>query len=415
MARNYTVVPTSIRALDSPFRGLRWDEQNCYFLLSTQPNISAAGTLPITLRRWVQMASDLDVDVLRRALKGLVRAGWVVMDEDTDELLVVPFVRDDKGYGNSKRRGSIVDAAKEVVSVEIRRALAVEFVAVGLPIDGFWKGEPPPDRPSHILPEEGLSDAHAIALVPGTSGSDAEKGSVQASWTGAPDAVSAGEGLSDAPSDVLSAAPGGEGHESPVRDPDIRAEAGESAESDNSAVDSAFSQVDSLSGKPGRAVPQNPPFARDVVTQGLVVGVHNPHSSSRIPQSPPRADRKACRIVAKSTDADDDETRFIVDHIRRTHKPRNLVGYLRAMARNDDLADVLADIRDQRRHADESAERRRQIETLHAESPPIDPPVTPEEGVAARAAIRGLLAGIGRPSKGQPTPIGDLLGRARSA
>lgn len=104
MARSYASLATAIWS-DRGFRGLDPREQWAYLMLSTQPNITAAGTLPLTLHRWAQLAADGDADVLRAALRGLERAGWVVIDEDAQELLVlVPFIRDEKARRHAPKR-----------------------------------------------------------------------------------------------------------------------------------------------------------------------------------------------------------------------------------------------------------------------------------------------------------------------
>ncbi len=132
--RNYANFVTAMWRVDE-WRALRADEQHAYFLLATQANISAAGVMPLTVRRWADMAAGLTEVGLTDTLRRLQAANFVVIDEDAEELLVRSFVRHDKGYNNSKRRPAIHDAAQEIVSLPIRRALAVEFARLDLPVE----------------------------------------------------------------------------------------------------------------------------------------------------------------------------------------------------------------------------------------------------------------------------------------
>jgi hypothetical protein len=134
MARNYANISTSIWR-DDDFRALTVGAQHTYLLLATQPDISAAGVLPLTLGRWASRAQGANVDTLTVALDELVAHRFIVLDEDTQELLIRSFVKWDGGYNNSKRRFAIKDAAEQIESGELRAALAVEFGRLDLPLD----------------------------------------------------------------------------------------------------------------------------------------------------------------------------------------------------------------------------------------------------------------------------------------
>jgi hypothetical protein len=145
MTRKYAPIVTAIWR-DEHFRALTAGAQRTYLLLVSQPDISAAGTLALTLRRWAAMAADTTSETFRADLTELERARFVVIDEHTEELLVRSFVKWDGGAGNVKRKPVIKAAAREVESITIRRALAVEFDKLGLP--------------SEWLPDA-LSDTHS--------------------------------------------------------------------------------------------------------------------------------------------------------------------------------------------------------------------------------------------------------------
>lgn len=132
MSRNYAQIFTAIWR-DKDFIALTRERQQAYFLLVTQPNISAAGVLPLTIRRWAKLSDDTTAAQLRADIQHLNRTGLVVVDEDAEELLVRSFVRHDNGYRNPRRQPSIRDAAREIASPRLRQALAVELVRLDCP------------------------------------------------------------------------------------------------------------------------------------------------------------------------------------------------------------------------------------------------------------------------------------------
>lgn len=157
MARSYANILTAIWR-DEDFRALSVDEQHAYLMLATQPDISAAGALSLNLVRWASRTKGLTPERLRAAIDGLEAHRFVVVDYDTEELLVRSFVRWDGGYTNSKRRFSIRDAAGQIESVALRRVLAAEFARLELPAE--WVPlSPQVDSPSiaHTENEDGLS------------------------------------------------------------------------------------------------------------------------------------------------------------------------------------------------------------------------------------------------------------------
>jgi hypothetical protein len=134
MARSYAKIATSIWR-DDDFKVLSAAEQHAYLLLITQPDISAAGVLTMALARWASRAKDCTRASFREALDGLQDHRFVVIDDETDELLVRSFVRWDGGSTNSKRRHAIRDAAEQIESNAIRRVLAAEFDRLDLPAE----------------------------------------------------------------------------------------------------------------------------------------------------------------------------------------------------------------------------------------------------------------------------------------
>ncbi|MEU7980496.1 hypothetical protein AB0B63_18430 [Micromonospora sp. NPDC049081] len=132
MSRNYAQIFTAIWR-DPDFIALSRPRQQAYFLLVTQPNVSAAGVLPLTVRRWAKLSTDTTTADLLADIAHLHQVGMVVVDEDTEELLVRSFVRHDNGYRNPRRQPSIRDAAADIESPRLRRALGRELVRLECP------------------------------------------------------------------------------------------------------------------------------------------------------------------------------------------------------------------------------------------------------------------------------------------
>jgi hypothetical protein len=132
MARSYARIMTAIWR-DVDFLALTERAQRVFLLLVTQPDISAAGTLPLRARRWASYAKDSTGASLAEGLKELEQQRFIVADKTTEELLVRSFVKWDGGSGNRKRVPVILAAAVDVTSDVIRKALRIEFEKVGLP------------------------------------------------------------------------------------------------------------------------------------------------------------------------------------------------------------------------------------------------------------------------------------------
>jgi hypothetical protein len=156
MARSYANIFTAIWR-DKEFRSLLDADQKMYFLLISQPDITAVGALPLTVGRWAACAADTTPESVRRSLDNLAGARFIGMDFETEELLVRTFVRHDGGYGNRKRVPVIRRAAGEVVSARLTRMLFEEFVSLDLSTDGLWDAL-----------SDGLSGSPSLTLVPPT-------------------------------------------------------------------------------------------------------------------------------------------------------------------------------------------------------------------------------------------------------
>ncbi|MFD7996873.1 hypothetical protein [Streptomyces mexicanus] len=131
MARAHGRILSSIWE-DEDFLALTQQQQRLYFFLISQPNLNHAGLLPLTLRRWARKAQGLTADELHQHLEALAAAGFIVIDEDTEELLIRSFVRNDGVWKQPKVMGAMVSGAMEISSKELRRALLSEMERIPL-------------------------------------------------------------------------------------------------------------------------------------------------------------------------------------------------------------------------------------------------------------------------------------------
>ncbi|WP_341719895.1 hypothetical protein QQG74_09415 [Micromonospora sp. FIMYZ51] len=104
-----------------------------YLLLASQPDISAAGVLPLSLTRWASRAQNSTRESVVAALNELQESEFVCFDVLSEELLVRTFIEWDGAHRNPKRKPAILAAAHVVESLAIRRALATDLHRLRLP------------------------------------------------------------------------------------------------------------------------------------------------------------------------------------------------------------------------------------------------------------------------------------------
>jgi hypothetical protein len=131
MARGHGRILTSIWE-DADFIALDQQAQRLYLFLISQPNLNHAGLLDLTLRRWARKAAGLSVADLDKLLTALEHARFVVVDDDTEELLIRSFVRNDGVWRMPKVMGAMVSGALEISSPKLRKALLAEMDRIPL-------------------------------------------------------------------------------------------------------------------------------------------------------------------------------------------------------------------------------------------------------------------------------------------
>lgn len=134
MARHYGKMSCEIWRNDD-YLALSINAMFVYQMLVEQPEVTSAGTLAITLKRWTNHFTGR-VDVVA-AIKELaeVEAQFVVVDWDTEELLIRTFVKHDGGATNDNRVKAMKECAKAIRSAEIVTAIALELDKLGIQHD----------------------------------------------------------------------------------------------------------------------------------------------------------------------------------------------------------------------------------------------------------------------------------------
>lgn len=131
MARGHGRILTSIWD-DDDFLDLDPGEQRLYLFLISQPNLNHAGLLDLTLRRWSRKARGLNSAEVEKLLQALEAARFIVIDDDTEELLIRSFIRNDGVWRMPKVMGAMVAGALEISSRRLRRALLAEVDRIPL-------------------------------------------------------------------------------------------------------------------------------------------------------------------------------------------------------------------------------------------------------------------------------------------
>lgn len=112
---------------DPDFLALEVGPQRLYMFLLSQPDLSHAGLVPMRTRRWAKKTKAMTVAGITADLGDLADAKFVVLDDDTQEVLVRTFVRNDGVYKQPKVMLRLREDAKQVESPRLRAAFRVEL------------------------------------------------------------------------------------------------------------------------------------------------------------------------------------------------------------------------------------------------------------------------------------------------
>lgn len=119
MAREHARLMTRIW-FDDDWRTLSTDAQRVYLLAISQQDMSYAGVVPYRPKRWASLSKRTTVARIRSAVAELEAGGYVVVDEDTEELLVRTFIRHDRVLAVPNVARAMVRAYRAIVSDHLR-------------------------------------------------------------------------------------------------------------------------------------------------------------------------------------------------------------------------------------------------------------------------------------------------------
>ena len=131
MARKFAYLAVTIWE-DPDFIALDESTQRMYLFLLSQRDLSQAGLLPLRVRRWARSIPDGTDAVVRERLDRLVSARFVVVDHETEELLIRTFVRNDGVYRQPKVMVRMREDALQISSALLRAALLAELDRIPL-------------------------------------------------------------------------------------------------------------------------------------------------------------------------------------------------------------------------------------------------------------------------------------------
>ena len=119
---------------DPDLRALGRDARYVYIFLFSQPDLNAAGVLPLTVRRWAGTAG-MTPEEMTGTLALLNDHRYVVIDDATEELLIRTYIRNDELWRIPNTLYAVVRDAARTVSPTLRATLAAELAA--LPVDNL--------------------------------------------------------------------------------------------------------------------------------------------------------------------------------------------------------------------------------------------------------------------------------------
>ena len=149
---------------DTDWKSLTMPAQWLYKALLSQDSINYAGIIPLTVRRWSKLARDLTVEVVEKAIEELSQARFVVVDWDTEEVLIRSFIRNDGLWEQPRMMGTALRNAVEVQSPSLRAALAHELLRVLEMMQAKLGGKTPSEAVAEMMDS---TDQTAKCLVAG--------------------------------------------------------------------------------------------------------------------------------------------------------------------------------------------------------------------------------------------------------
>jgi len=147
MARSHGRIMAAIWN-DGDFIAMRGSAQRLFMFLLSQPDLSHAGLVPMRVNRWAKKAEDSTPATVRDDLAYLDERGFVVADDDTEEVLIRTFVRNDGVYKQPKVMLRMREDAQQIESPRLRAAFRAELAHLPLEELADKPGGPHGDQPS---------------------------------------------------------------------------------------------------------------------------------------------------------------------------------------------------------------------------------------------------------------------------
>ena len=118
---------------DPDFINLDAGPQRLYLFLLSQPDLSHAGLVPMRINRWAKKVNGASRATILADLDALAYAQFVVADQETEEVLIRTFVRNDGVYKQPKVMLRMREDARQIESDRLRRTFRDELDR--LPLD----------------------------------------------------------------------------------------------------------------------------------------------------------------------------------------------------------------------------------------------------------------------------------------
>jgi hypothetical protein len=97
--------------------------------------MNLAGVLPLQLRKWASCVDGWDIADVAKSLDRLAEARFVLVDEDTEEVLVRSLIRNDGSYKIPNVLKSLLQVAEGTQAAALRAELSAELARLD-PLDG---------------------------------------------------------------------------------------------------------------------------------------------------------------------------------------------------------------------------------------------------------------------------------------
>lgn len=133
---------------DEDFVAMPVDAQRLYLFLLSQRDLSHAGLAPLRLRRWAKKVPGGTAGNISKALATLAKARFVVVDRDTEEVLVRTYVRNDGVYKQPKVMLRMREDARLMESDDLKAVFCDELQKIPLEALSDDPGGPNRDRES---------------------------------------------------------------------------------------------------------------------------------------------------------------------------------------------------------------------------------------------------------------------------